>query len=106
MATRDRIRKEIQLEEENMAHFKEVQNARILDLSAKLNEMQEKYYVYEAKTREKQRIIDAEEKEGMNKQLNIANIKISILTLWQYVFARKVIYLILSYYNNNGVFQE
>ena len=92
MATRDRIRKEIQLEEESMAHFKEVQNARILDLSAKLNEMQEKYYVYEAKTREKQRVIDAEEKEGMNKQLNIANIKISILTLWQYVFARKVIH--------------
>ena len=67
-----------------------IQPARLSQVHASHAILQEKYYVYEAKTREKQRIIDAEEKEGMNKQLNIANIKISILTLWQYVFARKV----------------
>ena len=29
-------------------------------------------------------------KEDVNKQLLIANIKLSILTLWQYVFSKKV----------------
>ena len=43
LSTRDKIRTAIQKEEESLAQFKEEQNARILDLSAKLNEMQERY---------------------------------------------------------------
>ena len=77
--------------------------------SALLNEKQEKYYGFEAKKLEKQRVIDAEGndelwsiiesclikenisvKEEINKQLTIANIRLSILTLWQYVSSRKV----------------
>ena len=90
LETRDKIRTAIQREEESLALFKEEQNARILDLSAKLNEMQEKYYAVEARKLEKQRVIDAEAKEDINKQLLIANIKLSILTLWQYVISKKV----------------
>ena len=89
--TRDKIRSAIQKEEESLAQFKEEQNARILDLSARLNEMQEKYYSVEARRLEKQRLIDAEAKEDINKQLLIANIKLSILTLWQYVLSKKVV---------------
>ena len=64
-------------------------------MSAKLNEMQEKYHAVEARRLEKQRIIDAEAKEEINKQLLIANIKLSILTLWQYVISKKVTKVIL-----------
>ena len=39
---RDKIRNNIQQEEEALAQFKEEQNAKILELSARLNEMQEK----------------------------------------------------------------
>ena len=53
--------------------------------------MQEKYYSVEARRLEKQRLIDAEAKEDINKQLLIANIKLSILTLWQYVLTKKVV---------------
>lgn len=79
LAKRDEIRKSIKQENETIAHFKEEQNARILDLrqesyysrlhikylmfylcSALLNEKQEKYYGFEAKKLEKQRVIDAE----------------------------------------------
>lgn len=91
LSTRDKIRSAIHKEEDNLAQFKEEQNARILDLSAKLNEMQEKYYGVEARRLEKQRIIDAEAKEDINKQLLIANIRLSILTLWQYVISKKVV---------------
>lgn len=91
LETRDKIRSAIQKEEESLAQFKEEQNARILDLSARLNEMQEKYYSVEARRLEKQRLIDAEAKEDINKQLLIANIKLSILTLWQYVLTKKVV---------------
>ena len=62
----------------------------ILELSARLNEMQEKCHAVEARRLERQRVIDAEAKEDINKQLLIANIKLSILTLWQYVISKKV----------------
>ena len=61
-----------------------------LELSARLNEMQEKCHAVEARRLERQRVIDAEAKEDINKQLLIANIKLSILTLWQYVISKKV----------------
>ena len=60
------------------------------ELSARLNEMQEKCHAVEARRLERQRVIDAEAKEDINKQLLIANIKLSILTLWQYVISKKV----------------
>ena len=87
---RDKIRNNIQQEEEALAQFKEEQNAKILELSARLNEMQEKCHAVEARRLERQRVIDAEAKEDINKQLLIANIKLSILTLWQYVISKKV----------------
>ena len=59
-------------------------------MSARLNEMQEKCHAVEARRLERQRVIDAEAKEDINKQLLIANIKLSILTLWQYVISKKV----------------
>ena len=52
--------------------------------------MQEKCHAVEARRLERQRVIDAEAKEDINKQLLIANIKLSILTLWQYVISKKV----------------
>ena len=65
------------------------------ELSARLNEMQEKCHAVEARRLERQRVIDAEAKEDINKQLLIANIKLSILTLWQYVISKKVMFFFI-----------
>ena len=90
LKSKNKLRSAVKHEDEDIRNYKEEKNAHILDLSAKLNEMQEKYYGFEAKKLEKQRVIDAEVKDEVNKQLTIANIRLSILTLWQYVFSRNL----------------
>ena len=58
--------------------------------SARQNALQDELYHIQGKRESAQRLIDQEDKEQLDKELSIANIKLSILTLWQYVNSRKV----------------
>eukprot|EP00094_Tigriopus_californicus_P013135 TCALIF_12702-PA protein Name:"Protein of unknown function" AED:0.12 eAED:0.12 QI:46/0.83/0.57/1/0.66/0.57/7/0/263 len=98
--TRDKSKMALQRHEEailkqkeELAFFKEAQNERILNLSSRQNALQDALYQIQAKKESKQRILDNQEKSQVEKELQVANIRLSVLTLWQYVNSKKVVHL-------------
>eukprot|EP00095_Tigriopus_kingsejongensis_P011121 snap_masked-scaffold645_size120276-processed-gene-0.3 protein:Tk11121 transcript:snap_masked-scaffold645_size120276-processed-gene-0.3-mRNA-1 annotation:"xanthine dehydrogenase oxidase-like" len=105
----DNFEKEISQQNEELSAFKDAQNERILHLSSNQNALQDALYQIQAKKDSKQRILDSQgeikspftslahqslfchlEKSQIDKELQIANIRTSILTLWQYVNSKKI----------------
>ena len=84
------LREEIVKQEQEISAFKDAQNEKILNLSSKQNSLQDALYQVQAKKDSIQRLIDQKEQDQLDKELSIANIKLSILTLWQYVHKKKV----------------
>ena len=88
--TLNRLQEEIVKQEQEISTFKDAQNEKILNLSSKQNSLQDALYQVQAKKDSIQRLIDQKEQDQLDKELSIANIKLSILTLWQYEHKKKV----------------